>query len=414
MDKYLTNLGSNPKKPKIPETDRLQKQREYEKNIRKREFQASWVKSYPWILYDQGNNAMFCTTCRAIFGHLSQSKVKQSIVVPDKFSKYIGGPFVTGGCKNFKLSVVKVHHESEGHQTAKFELEKKRQPPGSSKAEQCIQMLNKSSFDKLENLFRTAHGIAKNCRPYTDFQWICEVDEKKGVVIGNTYRSDKSCREFIRAIAATERKKIEGLFEKAKFVTLLSDGSTDISVKENEIIFARFAIEGTIHVFFLAIVAVERANADHIYQALRKGISIAFPDFNLQNSLSKVVGFGADGASVNTGEKGGVIAIMRKNLNSDIVMIRCLVHRLELAYKAAMKKSKLYSRIMSLLSGLYGFYHTSALQRPNLKQAAEATKCPFAVPLRVGGTRWVSHTLLALNQLWKAYPALEMHLSQVL
>ena len=127
---------------------------------------------------------------------------------------------------------------------------KKRQPPGSSKAEQCIQMLNKSSFDKLKNLFRTAHGIAKNCRPYTDFQWICEVDEKKGVVIGNTYCSDKSCREFIRAIAATERKKIEGLFEKAKFVTLLSDGSTDISVKENEIIFARFAIEGTIHVFF--------------------------------------------------------------------------------------------------------------------------------------------------------------------
>ena len=145
-------------------------------------------------------------------------------------------------------------------------------------------------------------------------------------------------------------------------MTLLSDGSTDISVKENEIIFARFAIEGSIHVFFLAIVAVERANADHIYQALRKGVSIAFPDFNLQNSLSKVVGFGADGASVNTGEKGGVIAIMRKNLNSDIVMIRCLVHRLELAYKAAMKKSKLYSRIMSLLSGLYGFYHTSALQ----------------------------------------------------
>ena len=113
----------------------------------------------------------------------------------------------------------------------------------------------------------------------------------------------------------------------------------------------------------MAIVAVERANADHIYQALRKGISIAFPDFNLQNSLSKVVGFGADGASVNTGEKGGVIAIMRKTLNSDIVMIRCLVHRLELAYKAAMKKSKLYSRIMSLLSGLYGFYHTSANDR---------------------------------------------------
>ena len=61
MNRYL---GSNPKKAKNFRDTPASKAKGYmkeEKNTRKREFQASWVKSYPWILYDQGNNAMFCT-----------------------------------------------------------------------------------------------------------------------------------------------------------------------------------------------------------------------------------------------------------------------------------------------------------------------------------------------------------------
>ena len=62
MDRYLTNLGSNQKKAKNFRDRPASKAKGYmKKNTRKREFQASWVKSYPWILYDQGNNAMFCT-----------------------------------------------------------------------------------------------------------------------------------------------------------------------------------------------------------------------------------------------------------------------------------------------------------------------------------------------------------------
>ena len=35
------------------------------------------------------------------------------------------------------------------------------------------------------------------------------------------------------------------------------------------------------------------------------------------------------------------------------------------------------------------------------------------VPTRVGETRWLPHTLRAMNNVWSLYPALEMHLSQV-
>ena len=79
MEKYLISQGS--KKPKLStSTDsanrkKIEKQRDYDKNTRKRGFQSSWVTSYPWILFDAGNDAMFYTVCRPVLGELSQSKI---------------------------------------------------------------------------------------------------------------------------------------------------------------------------------------------------------------------------------------------------------------------------------------------------------------------------------------------------
>ena len=55
----------------------------------------------------------------------------------------------------------------------------------------------------------------------------------------------------------------------------------------------------------------------------------------------------------------------------------------------------------------------SNLNRTNLKTACETMAIKKLVPTRVGGTRWVPHTLRALNNLWTIYPALVLHLSQV-
>ena len=69
---------------------------------------------------------------------------------------------------------------------------------------------------------------------------------------------------------------------------------------------------------------------------------------------------------------------------------------------------------MKLLSGLYSFYHKSPLQRSNLKTATEACHLgSFIVSIRIGGTRWIAHTLLAIEKVWQAYPALVMHMDQV-
>ena len=59
-------------------------------------------------------------------------------------------------------------------------------------------------------LFRTAHAIAKHGRPFTDFSWMCQLDEKS-VTIGSAYRSDKQAHTFCHYIAEVARQKLVDL-----------------------------------------------------------------------------------------------------------------------------------------------------------------------------------------------------------
>ena len=72
----------------------------------------------------------------------------------------------------------------------------------------------------------------------------------------------------------------------------------------------------------------------------------------------KLVGFGYDGASVMVGKKGGVSAFLTQ-LQPSCITMHCFAHRLEPAYKDAMKENKLYNSCIVLLMGLYYFYHNS-------------------------------------------------------
>jgi len=94
--------------------------------------------------------------------------------------------------------------------------------------------------------------------------------------------------------------------------------------------------------------------------------------------------------------------------------VHCHAHRLELAFKDALKKQPLHDKVASLLLGLYYFYRKSSLNRSMLKRSFHAINLRPIMPTRVGGTRWVPHTLRALENLWRGYPAVVMHLEQVI
>ena len=96
-----------------------------------------------------------------------------------------------------------------------------------------------------------------------------------------------------------------------------------------------------------------------------------------------------------------------------MIAVHCSGHRLELAYKEAIKKFPLADKVMTLLSGIYYMYRNSALNQTNLKHAYTCLGLKILLPSRAGGTRWIGHILRALNNFLSGYPAIRLHLEQV-
>ena len=129
---------------------------------------------------------MFCTPCRASYG------VSASMRLPDRglFRKYSKGPFVIGGT-NMKRTTLTAREACDGHSVTVEHERNRTARPGTSIAEQSIQKMNRAVFDKLDKLFRNAHAIAKNNRPFSDYVWMATLDERKGLFLWETYRNEK-------------------------------------------------------------------------------------------------------------------------------------------------------------------------------------------------------------------------------
>ena len=241
--------------------------------------------------------------------------------------------------------------------------------------------------------------------------WLCDVDERKGLDVGTAYRNDKQARLFTHHIAEVAREQIRDDVATAKFLSLISDGSTDSAALEAEMIYVRYAHRGAISVNFAAYVNVERANAPGILDAISTAMSRL--DVTAADWQEKLVGFGSDGASVMVGKNNGVIALLRQ-LQPVVQGVHCAAHRMELAYRDAMRNQPLHSKVEGLMTGLYLFYKKSPLNRSMLLRTYDTLRLPALLLTRVGGTRWIPHTSAGLDNILRGYEGITTHLAQVI
>ena len=66
-------------------------------------------------------------------------------------------------------------------------------------------------------------------------------------------RNDKRCKDFVKATATNQRNITLSLVEKAQYLSMVSDGSTDSSHREAEICYVRLAIHGEIFTKFVGL-----------------------------------------------------------------------------------------------------------------------------------------------------------------
>lgn len=97
--------------------------------------------------------------------------------------------------------------------------------------------MNEKELEKMKFLFHTAYYIAKRNRPFSDFPDLCNLQKKNGVDLGSTYLNNMQCAFFIKSISKHISDEIIADFVSCDFFALMSDGTTDISVTETEILY---------------------------------------------------------------------------------------------------------------------------------------------------------------------------------
>ncbi|XP_023933505.1 zinc finger protein 862-like [Lingula anatina] len=296
------------------------------------------------------------------------------------------------GSSSFKLETIKIHERSKGHLISSEMYLNLIEKPAAAPALKAHLNMTKQVRDKMNIKFRNIHAVLKNRKSFRDYMWLCDLDEAKGLEPGETYRNQKAAKNFAQSICDTERKKRADLMKNC-FFTIISDGSTDCSITEQEIVYVRYAKCGQVHVDFVGLGTPSCPDADGIFQCILKVLK-TYISCDSDKVKTSLVGFGCDGASVMLGKYGGVASKFR-NIQPSIVVVHCVSHRLELAYKDSIKKNETYEKAISLLMGVYYFYKNSPKMRQCLRKICNITGTACLIPARVGGTRWIGH-------LWRA------------
>ncbi|XP_041372858.1 zinc finger protein 862-like [Gigantopelta aegis] len=190
------------------------------------------------------------------------------------------------------------------------------------------------------------------------------------------------------------------------------DGATDVSVSENETVYARVVEQGVPHNVFVKIHAVEHAHAEGILGAFETAMDSVDPGWDWKQ---KLITTGSDGASVNLGKRHSVAKLLKDQV-PHLFAMHCVSHRLELGAIDAMKQrdGKMFQDLKSVLMNLHKHYHYSTKALRELQLLSEAMNDQIAKPVNLSGTRWMPHLSRCLDVLLSKYSTFVAHFENTL
>ena len=94
--------------------------------------------------------------------------------------------------------------------------------------------LNLKREEEILRLINTLYYIALSNIAFNKYPGICDLQEFNNIQLGNNYRTDKYCRLLVNTIATEMESELSSLIDNKIFISVLSDGSTDAGVIEQE------------------------------------------------------------------------------------------------------------------------------------------------------------------------------------
>ena len=92
---------------------------------------------------------------------------------------------------------------------------------------QAMSKLPAEEKGKLRKKFDIAYFVATKKLPFTKYHDICELEARHGVDLGTLYVNKSAGRTFCHYIAEGRKENLVETLRKAKFFSLIMDGTTD-------------------------------------------------------------------------------------------------------------------------------------------------------------------------------------------
>ncbi|CAI5988172.1 unnamed protein product [Closterium sp. NIES-64] len=295
QDNAIAEDAEVPPDTEIPEAERSLARR----------FSTSWKQTYSWLSLKYNK-------------HERQYGMKCSVCC--KFAPNTKSPFGGAGvgARDFQKSSCRNHDQSKVHLAA---MEAERLSEGTEVRQRSL--LNMLSIDpvmtRVVKCMQGAHWIARNDAPIALYPMLVRFMAEQGCPDMMTDES-YAFGEFVEAMAEhLVAKQLEDIKESAWY-SLSFDESTDRARGKHLIVYVTFERAEAVVSQFLALLSLERCNAAALHDTIVKCLWLK------DMSLDKLVGVSTDGASVMTGAKNGVVAMLRKRCPW-LVAIHSVAHR---------------------------------------------------------------------------------------
>ena len=164
--------------------------------------------------------------------------------------QYFKEDWITGSA-NYRSSNAIDHAEDVSHKEAMTHYYKsvgkthnEKRDCNQQSIESGLARMNEKDVMLTRKKFETAYFIAKEELPPTKFKKIFVLEELHNFKLGNAYRNNNMCGEFIDYIADDLALKVLQKLKNSNFHSALCDGTTDVSLSEKEIIFVLYLDKG--------------------------------------------------------------------------------------------------------------------------------------------------------------------------
>ena len=298
-------------------------------------YESKWEREFPWIepVKEAGNVVgMVCRICKR---HNSKAKYNRSSVWNEK------------PCTYLRKDSVRRHDSSDQHKQA-VKKESLRQASsvdgGIAQAFQKELTLKKSA---VKGALQCLYWLVKSEIPHTThYNSLLKAVQFMGLeklkhlhqAENAKYTSQRIIQEFLQVVGHyLEQQQLQDLFA-SPFFSLMIDESTDIAVLNEMVIYARYITPNAdVKTVFMKIVPLFNGTAGTIEEAV-----IAFLE-EKAISISQMLGFATDGASVMTGRLNGVAARLKRR-QPILTSIHCLAHRLAFGSRSSRSKGHIHQQ----------------------------------------------------------------------